>query len=96
VVAAALAGAVAMTAYLAASRLLTLPVFGLLSYVEPVLLVGVALLLGDVIAGWDVVVYALLAGALGLLSLDGFRAARSRPGLAPGGERPRVVDLGAR
>jgi chloramphenicol-sensitive protein RarD len=37
----------ALVAYILASRLLAFSVFGLLSYVEPVLLVGVALLLGE-------------------------------------------------
>ena len=39
----------ALVSYLLASRLLAFSVFGLLSYVEPVLLVGVALLLGETI-----------------------------------------------
>ncbi len=37
----------AMVSYILASRLLAFSVFGLLSYVEPILLVGVALLLGE-------------------------------------------------
>jgi len=37
----------ALVSYILASRLLAFSVFGLLSYVEPVLLVGVALLLGE-------------------------------------------------
>jgi chloramphenicol-sensitive protein RarD len=39
--------ALALVSYILASRLLAFSVFGLLSYVEPVLLVGVALLLGE-------------------------------------------------
>lgn len=39
----------ALVSYILASRLLAFSVFGLLSYVEPVLLVGVALLLGETI-----------------------------------------------
>lgn len=39
----------ALIAYVLASRLLPFSLFGLLSYVEPVLLVGVALLLGETI-----------------------------------------------
>lgn len=39
----------ALVSYVLASRLLAFSVFGLLSYVEPVLLVGVALLLGETI-----------------------------------------------
>jgi len=40
----------ALVSYIRASRLLAFSVFGLLSYVEPVLLVGVALLLGESIS----------------------------------------------
>ncbi|MGX6448552.1 permease, partial [Patulibacter sp. S7RM1-6] len=76
VLGAGLAGTVAMTSYLAASRILPMPVFGLLSYVEPVLLFAVALLLGERPQGVDVAVYALLAVALAVLAVDGARAAR--------------------
>ncbi|MGB4136034.1 MAG: permease, partial [Microbacterium sp.] len=71
-----LASALAMTLYLAASSMLSMPVFGLLSYVEPVLLVGVALLLGERMHDADVLVYGVLALALALLAADGFRASR--------------------
>lgn len=76
VVAVAVAGAAAMILYVAASGLLTIPVFGLLGYVEPVLLVVVALLLGERIEGADVIVYAVLMVALGLLAFEGVRALR--------------------
>lgn len=76
VAAVAFAGAAGMAAFLAASRLLTLPVFGLLGYSEPVLLVGVAILLGERIQAPDLVVYAMLAVALAILATDGFRTAR--------------------
>ena len=42
--------AVALALYMAASRLLPMGLFGLLTYVEPVLLVLVALLLGETVA----------------------------------------------
>ncbi|MDQ4212579.1 EamA family transporter RarD [Microbacterium capsulatum] len=77
-IAAGFAGALAMSAYLGASRLLGLPLFGLLSYVEPVLLFVVALLLGEKVHLPDLVVYGLLAVALAILAVDGFRGA-SRP-----------------
>ncbi|MFE6995509.1 EamA family transporter RarD [Microbacterium sp. NPDC057659] len=70
------ASAMAMTLYLAASSMLTMPVFGLLGYVEPVLLVVVAMLLGERMQGADVLVYGILAAALTVLAVDGFRAAR--------------------
>jgi chloramphenicol-sensitive protein RarD len=73
-------GGIAMVLYLAASSLLSMPVFGLLSYVEPVLLVGIALLLGERMRGADAVVYAILAVALTLLAVEGFRASRRSRG----------------
>ena len=73
-----LASAVAMTLYLAASSLLSMPLFGLLSYVEPVLLVVVALVLGERMLQADPVVYGILAVALTILAIEGFRVARRR------------------
>lgn len=67
------AGTVAMVCYLAASRLLPLPLFGLLGYVEPVLLVAVALLLGERPSEVDLLVYGLLAIALFAITTDSFR-----------------------
>jgi chloramphenicol-sensitive protein RarD len=76
VIAAGLAGTLAMSAYLAASRLLTLALFGLLSYVEPVLMFVVSLVLGEHLHPFDVVVYTLLAVALTVLAVDGYRGSR--------------------
>jgi chloramphenicol-sensitive protein RarD len=45
-----LISASALVSYILASRILPFSLFGLLSYVEPVLLVGVALLLGESIS----------------------------------------------
>ncbi|MEU6131294.1 hypothetical protein ABZ805_19140 [Saccharopolyspora sp. NPDC047091] len=82
VLAAGLAGAIAMSAYLAASGLLPMPLFGLLSYVEPVLLFAAALLLGERLDPASIGVYGLLAVALALLAADGFRRRRpNRTGL---------------
>ena len=87
------ASAAAMSLYLAAATLLPLPVFGLLSYVEPVLLVGVALLLGERMQGADAVVYVILAVALAVLAVEGFRGTRrSRRGR---GDLPLPSDPGA-
>lgn len=72
-----LAGAAAMAAFLAASQLLSLPLFGLLGYLEPVLLVIVALMLGERLHGADLAVYGLLGVALAALAAEGFRR-RSR------------------
>lgn len=74
-----LLGGIGMVLYLGASTMLTMPVFGLLTYVEPVLLVGVAFVLGERMQGADAVVYLILAVALALLGVEGFRAARRRP-----------------
>ncbi|MGF2948684.1 EamA family transporter [Microbacterium alcoholitolerans] len=76
------ASALAMTLYLGASSLLSMPVFGLLGYAEPVMLVGISLLLGERMQGADGLVYGILAVALTLLAVEGFRAAR-RPRSGP-------------
>lgn len=76
VVVAGFSGAVAMALYLAASTLLSMPMFGLLSYGEPILMFVVALLLGEQLLPGDVAVYGLLAVALTILGLDGFRRPR--------------------
>src|SRR5699024_7200636 len=74
-----IASVVAMSAYVGASSLLPMPMFGLLSYVEPMLLVVVAIILGEQMQGADALVYAILAVALTLLALAGFRDARKIP-----------------
>ena len=66
-----LVSAVALALYMIASRWLPLGLFGLLSYVEPALLVGVAWLLGESIAPQQVLTYALIFAAVGLLIADG-------------------------
>ncbi len=71
-----IAGAGAMASYLAAARLLSIPLFGLLGYLELVLLVAVSFMLGERMDAGDLVTYGLLVVALALLAADGFRAAR--------------------
>ena len=63
--------AVALALYMIASRWLPLGLFGLLSYVEPVLLVVVAWLLGESMEPQQQTSYALIFAAVGLLTLDG-------------------------
>ncbi|WP_438279866.1 EamA family transporter RarD [Pseudomonas alabamensis] len=63
----------ALIAYVLASRLLPFSLFGLLSYVEPVLLVGVALLLGESIAPDQWLTYLPIWAAVLILVLEGFR-----------------------
>lgn len=65
--------AVALALYMLASRLLPLGLFGLLSYVEPVLLALVALLLGESIAAHQWLTYGPIFAAVGVLVLDGVR-----------------------
>ena len=67
--------AVALALYMAASRWLTMGLFGLLSYVEPVLLVLVALLLGERLEPGQWPTYAWIFAAVGVLVLDGARHA---------------------
>lgn len=76
--------AMALVLYMAASRLLPMGLFGLLSYVEPVLLVMVALLLGESLAPSQWPLYALVFAAVALLVLDSaVRLVREPARLAP-------------
>lgn len=61
----------ALVSYLLASRLLPFSLFGLLSYVEPVLLVGVALLLGESIGADEWLTYVPIWLAVLVLVLEG-------------------------
>ena len=63
--------AVALALYMTASRLLPLGLFGLLSYVEPMLLVVAALWMGERIQPGQEPMYALIAAAVALLALEG-------------------------
>lgn len=78
-----LAGTAAMAVYLAASRALTLPLFGLLGYLEPVMLIGVALWLGERILPGDFATYGLLTIALAILAIEPFRSGRFLPTRRP-------------
>lgn len=68
--------AAALVAYIMASRLLTFTLFGLLGYVEPVLLVLVALLLGESIARDEWLTYIPIWLAVGVLMFEGARHVR--------------------
>lgn len=65
--------ALALVCYILASRLLPFSLFGLLSYVEPVLLVIVALLLGETISQNEWLTYIPIWLAVVLLVLEGIR-----------------------
>ncbi|QEE60769.1 EamA family transporter RarD [Salinibacterium sp. dk2585] len=79
--------AVALTLYIVASRFLSFSLFGLLSYVEPIVLVFVALLLlGEAIEPSEYVTYAGIGLAVLLLVVEGVlvgRRERRRFGDAP-------------
>lgn len=66
-----LISALALAAYILASRHLELSLFGLLGYVEPVLLVLVALLLGERIADGQWLTYLPIWLAVALLAAEG-------------------------
>ncbi|KRW68294.1 chemotaxis protein [Pseudomonas sp. TTU2014-105ASC] len=68
--------ALALALMIVASKRLDLALFGLLSYVEPVLLVAVALLLGESIAPDQWLTYGAIWAAIGLLVFEGLRALR--------------------
>ena len=63
--------ALALASYVASSMLLNLSLFGLLGYVEPVLLVVVAILLGEQIEQNQWLTYILIWLAVGLLIVEG-------------------------
>ncbi|AZL68501.1 MULTISPECIES: EamA family transporter RarD [Pseudomonas] len=63
----------ALIAYVLASRMLPFSLFGLLSYVEPVLLVGVALLLGETIGPDQWLTYLPIWAAVLVLVLEGIK-----------------------
>jgi len=63
----------ALVVYIIASRLLPFSLFGLLSYVEPVLLLGVALLLGESIKAGEWLTYIPIWMAVLVLMFEGFK-----------------------
>ncbi|WP_263264194.1 EamA family transporter RarD [Pseudomonas entomophila] len=65
--------ALALVSYVVASRQLPFSLFGLLSYVEPVLLVAVSLLLGETITAEQWPTYAAIWAAVAVLVLEGLR-----------------------
>ncbi|TQL48722.1 chloramphenicol-sensitive protein RarD [Homoserinimonas aerilata] len=73
--------ALALTLYIVASRLLSFSLFGLLSYVEPIILVLVSLvLLHEAIEPDEYFTYAGIGLAVLLLIVEGIRSQRSRRG----------------
>lgn len=71
--------AAAFMSYISASKLLPFTVFGLLGYVEPVLLLLIALVLGETIHANERLTYLAIWGAVMLLVLEGVvRVIRSR------------------
>jgi chloramphenicol-sensitive protein RarD len=75
--------ALALVSYVMASKLLPFSLFGLLSYVEPVLLVAVALLLGETIARDQWLTYLPIWMAVVVLIIEGFKhlIRQRRPGV---------------
>ena len=63
--------AVALALYMTASRLLPLGLFGLLSYVEPLLLVLAALLMGERVQAGQEPMYLLIGAGVAMLALEG-------------------------
>ncbi len=62
---------VALILYVAASRLLTISIFGLLSYLEPALLVVASMLNGERIEGGEWFIYGAIWTAVGVLLVGG-------------------------
>lgn len=72
----ALISAAAFMCYTVASRFLSFSLFGLLGYVEPVLMVVAALVIGEQIQAREWLTYIPIWLAVGLLTLDGIRHLR--------------------
>lgn len=72
-----LLGAAAMFLYLGAAATLSLSIFGLLSYVEPVLLLVAAVMMGEHLKINDALTYGPILLALSVLAFDGFRSSKS-------------------
>ena len=76
--------AVALAFMITANQRLKLGLFGLLSYVEPALLVVVSLLLGERIAQSQWLTYGSIWAAIGLLACEGIVSLRAlRPQALP-------------
>lgn len=86
-------GSLGFTAYVTANRRLSFSAFGLLGYVEPILLVGVAtLILGEPLAATSVLSYAAIGTAVLVLAAEGVRdAVLSRAGSGDRVLRHRVL-----
>lgn len=72
--------ALALALMIVASKHLNLALFSLLSYVEPVLLVVVALLLGETIVAGQWLTYGAIWAAIGVLVVEGVAALRRSGG----------------
>lgn len=87
--------AVAILLFVLAGKYLSMSVFGLLSYVEPALLMLAALLIGESIAPGEFPLYIAIWTAIALVVMDGVRqmrrARRDRESPAPG-VQPAGVD----
>lgn len=69
--------AAAFMTYIMASHALPLGLFGLLGYVEPILLFAVSVLIGEIIKTEDLYTYLPIVGAVALLAADGVSRIRS-------------------
>ncbi len=70
--------AIALACHFSASQKLTMGLFGLLTYIEPVLLVLVSLLLGERISSADVPTFVCIWMGLLVLAFEGARTLRRR------------------
>lgn len=71
--------AVSMMAYYAASRMMPFSLFGLLGYLEPILLVVVAYILGEAVSGSEYFTYGPIWLAVLLLVIEGVKTLDLRP-----------------
>ena len=67
---------VAILLFVLAGKYLSMGVFGLLSYMEPALLMVAALLIGETIAPGEFIIYGAIWAAIALVIIDGIRQIR--------------------
>ncbi|MGR9459425.1 EamA family transporter RarD (plasmid) [Rhizobium leguminosarum] len=75
--------AVAFMAYTSASKMMPLALFGLMGYIEPVLLFIVSLAIGESVGSEEILTYGPVIAAVVILAADGF-IGLMRPKVAPG------------
>lgn len=76
---------ISLSTYILASEYLSMGVFGLLCYIEPLLLFGVALYVGESLEEGEIYTFICLIIALGVLAIEGIKSLRETRFIRAGG-----------